>query len=133
MVDSSVDRSQVFAARVVVLGEHIRTLVEAIGEGHHRNVDEVLRNLGGGQAVEARVDGMVKDGAVLHRKAVDKVLEVVLRVLVEQAKWHGVELAVETHDAEIKAFLGWSGVLGLGFSATGEGGEHDGKCQNCYR
>ena len=66
-------------------------------------------------------------------KAVHKINEVVFRVLVEQAERHGVELAVEADNTEIKAFLGGSVVFSDGLSATGESGEHDDECQNCYR
>ena len=107
-------------------------MVEAIGESHHGDVGEVLWNLGVSQAVEACVDGMVEDGAVLHGQLVDKFLKVGFGVLVKQAERHGVEFAVEPHDAEIKTFLGWCVVFSLGFSATGECGECDNKCQNCH-
>ena len=133
VVDSRIDGGQVFAARVVVFGKHIRTLVEAIGEGHHGDIDEVFRDFGCGQTVEARVDRMVEDGTVLHRKPVNKIFKVMLRILVEQAERHGVKLAVEAYNAQIKAFLGWGGVFCFGLSATGEGGEGDNKCQNSHR
>lgn len=76
---------------------------------------------------------MIEDGAVLHREAIDEVLEVVFRVLVEQAEWHGVKVTVEPDDAEIEAFLGRCVVLCLGFSAATEGGEGYSKCQYCHR
>ena len=77
-----IDRREVFAARIEV-GKRDGALVEAVGEGHHRDVDEVLRHLGFGQAVEARVDGVIEDGAVLHDETVDEALEVMLGLLVE--------------------------------------------------
>ena len=133
MVDSSIDGSQIFASRVIAVRQDVGALVEAVGEGHHGNIDEALWYFGRGQAVETRVDGMIKNGAVLHGEAVDKVLKIVLGILVEQAERHGVKITVEPHDAEIKAFLGWSVVFSLGFSATGEGGERDNKCQHGHR
>ena len=108
-------------------------MVEAVGESHHRDVDEVLRDLGGSQAVEARVDGVVEDGAVLHRQSVNEVHEVALGVLVEQSKRHGVKFLVETDDAQIEAFLGRGVVFGLGLSAACEGGEGDNECHNGHR
>ena len=75
---------------------------------------------------------MVKDGAVLHRKTIDEAREVRFRILVQEAERHGVEVAVEPDDAEIKAFFCWCVVFGLRLSATAEGGEHDGKRHGCH-
>ena len=133
VVDSGIDGSQIFATRVIAFGEHIGALVEAVGEGHHRDVDKILRDLGGGQAVEACVNGMVEDGAVLHGQAVHEIYEVVFCVLVQQPEGHSVEVAVEPDDAEIKAFLGRGVVLSLGFSATGESGKGHDKGQHSHR
>ena len=75
---------------------------------------------------------MIEDGAVLHGKAINEALEVMLRVLVEQTKRHGVKLLIESDDAQIKAFFGGRVVFGMRFSATAEGGQHNGERQNCH-
>ena len=67
----------------------------------------------------------------LAGQAIDIFNEVVFCALVQETQRHGVELVVETDDAQIKAFLGGSVVFRLGFSATGEGRQHDDKGQCC--
>ena len=113
----------------VVTAQDVGALVEAVGEGHHRDVDEVFRHFGLREAGEARIDSMVKDGAVLHGQAVNEVFKSVFGVLIKKPQRHGVKLIVESDDTEIEAFLCRSVVFSLGLSATAESGEHDGKCQ----
>ena len=129
--NAAADGIKVLSTRVVA-SKNVGTLVEAVSEGHHRDVDEVFGDACTGEAVETRVDGMVEDGAVLHGETVDETFEVRFGGLVQEAERHGVEVTVEPDDAEIKAFFCWCVVFGLRLSATAERGEHNGKRHGCH-
>ena len=117
----------------MVVRQSQRSLIKAVSEGHDGCIDEVFWHFGLGETVEARVDGVVEDGAVLHRKSVNKILKVVFCVLVQESKRHSVKVGVEPNDAQVKSFRGWGFVFWFLFLAASEGGQHDDERQGRHR